>query len=181
MTEEKTNKPEICNNYHPVQEYTHVQEIIDNLPYIIMTLLGAVIHLVGLGFTVWGWIAATCFALYGIAGAVWFIVFICPFCHFYGTRTCPCGYGQISGKLVPAQDGSQFIEKFKKHIPVIFPLWFVPLISGALFLFRNYNPTMLVLYSAFIINSFIILPLVSRFYGCAHCPQKNDCPWMKKK
>jgi hypothetical protein len=33
---------------------------------------------------------------------------------------------------------------------------------------------------AFALNSFIILPLISRKYGCAHCPQRDECPWMSR-
>jgi len=176
---QKDNR-ENCKKYRQAQNYTHWQEIIDNLPYIIMTLLGAVIFLFGLKLTLWGLWAAIFYVLYSIAGAFWIIIFICPYCHFYDTRACPCGYGQIAAKILPAKGGNRFKEKFKKHIPVIFPLWFVPLIAGIIFLVKEYNNYMFLLYVFFIINSFIILPLLARIYGCGHCQQKEECPWMRE-
>ena len=178
MNQEGPESRKNCKNYRPAQFYTHAQEILDNLPYIIMTLLGAGLFLLGFNLSFWGWFAAGLYVFYSIAGTFWIIIFVCPYCFYYGTRTCPCGYGQIAAKLLPAQDGTRFMEKFKKNIPFVFPLWFVPLITGFLFLIRNYNTLMLIIYIFFIINSFIILPLLARKYGCAHCPQKEDCPWM---
>jgi hypothetical protein len=92
---------ENCDKARPEQDYTHLQEFIDNLPYIFMTILGALV----------------------------FIIFVCPYCHFYDTRACPCGYGQISIKLRKVRDQSRFNEKFKKHIPVIIPLWIIPVVA----------------------------------------------------
>lgn len=181
MNQKGTDNRTNCKNYRPTRFYTHTQEIIDNVPYFIMTLLGAGLFLQGFGLSFWGWFAAALYIFYSITGVFWIIIFVCPYCFYYGTRSCPCGYGQISAKLLPAQDGTRFMEKFKKHIPFIFPVWFVPLIVGLIFLVREYNILMLILYIFFIINSFIILPLLARKYGCAHCPQKDDCPWMGEK
>ena len=174
-----TSKPEIeCKKYRPEQVYTHTQELIDNLPYMIMTTLGAVILLITLGYGLWGWLAAILFILYGIIGTVWFIIFICPYCHFYDTRACPCGYGQIAAKVKAKASIEQFNEKFKKHIPIIFPLWILPVLVGVISLIYNFSSLVLILIILFIIDAYILLPLVSRIYGCAHCPQKDDCPWM---
>jgi hypothetical protein len=94
--------------------------------------------------------------------------------------TCPCGYGQISAKLRKVRDQSRFIEKFKKHIPVIVPLWIIPVVAGIIFLFKNFSLSLLLLVVLFAIDAYLVLPLLSRKYGCAHCPQKNTCPWMSK-
>jgi len=180
MNNNKINKI-ICKKYRPKQEYSHFQEFIDNLPYIIMTFLGAVILLLGLGMSIWGWIASGIYIIYGIVGAFWIIIFVCPYCNYYGTRSCPCGYGQIAEKLRPKKDEDRFMEKFKKHIPVIIPLWFIPIIAGGIFIIINFYWWILVLVILFAINSFIILPLLSRKYGCAHCPQRETCPWMGRR
>ena len=167
-----------CENYRPEHEYTHFQEIIDNLPYIVMTLLGATILLFVLEMSVWGWITFGGFIVYGIMGTLWFIVFICPYCHFFDTRTCPCGYGQISSKIRRKKDGNRFNEKFKKYVPVIFPLWVIPTVVSVASLFMGFSLLILILFILFAIDAFLLLPLVSKKYGCAHCPQKDTCPWM---
>ena len=168
-----------CEKYRPPRDYSHTHEFIDNLPYMIMTTLGAAILIPGIGLNFLGLLAGVGFILYGVAGTLWFIIFICPYCHFYGTRLCPCGYGQIAVRFRKKAPIEQFKEKFNRNIPVIFPMWFIPVIVGAYFLWMDFTPLMLVLVVGFCIDSFVVLPLVSRIYGCAHCEQKDDCPWMK--
>jgi hypothetical protein len=170
-----------CKKYRPWHEYTNLQQFIDNVPYIIMIILGAFILSIGLELSIWGWVAAGAFVLYGVIGAFWIIVFVCPFCRYYDSRACPCGYGLIAAKLRSKKDGDRFIEKFKKHIGVIVPLWIIPIIIGGITLTYNFYWEMLVLLIAFALNSFIILPLISRKYGCAHCPQRDACPWMGRR
>jgi hypothetical protein len=170
-----------CSKYRPEIEYSHLHEIIDNIPYFVMTILGAVILLIALKYSIWGWLVGVLFCLYGVIGTVWFIIFICPYCHFFDTRACPCGYGQIAARIRPKRDGDRFNEKFKRHIPIIFPLWVIPVIVGGVSLFFIYSNWMMFLIIVFIINSYVILPLISRQYGCAHCPQKETCPWMGSK
>ena len=108
-----------CKKYRPAIEYSHLHEIIDNIPYFTMTLLGCIILLISLKSTIWGWIASVLFLSYGIISTIWSIIFICPYCHFFDTRACPCGYGQITAKIRPKRDGDRFNEKFKRHVPVI--------------------------------------------------------------
>ncbi len=170
-----------CKKYRPERQYSHAQELVDNLPYIIMTGVGAVILFFSIELAFWGFLAAIMFILYGIGGAFWIIIFVCPYCHFYGTRSCPCGYGQIAVKIKPKAEVEQFNVKFKKHIPVIVPLWLIPLLAGVISLVLSFSFLMLLFIIFFTIDSYIILPLVSRKYGCAHCPQKDSCPWMEKK
>jgi len=181
MKSKQASRAEDCEKHLQVKEYTHLQEGIDNLPYLIMMTLGAAVFLIGGQRTAAAWTGAGLYFLYGIGGAFWIIVFVCPYCHYYGTRLCPCGYGQIAARFLPQKDGDRFAEKFKKHIPVIVPLWFMPLIGGGYFLWRDFSWGMLILLAGFAINSFVVLPLLSMKYGCAHCPQKASCPWMKKK
>jgi hypothetical protein len=169
-----------CHKARPEQVYTHLQEVIDNIPYILMTIFGALIFIVGLESRSSRWLFAGAYVLYGIAGALWIIIFVCPYCHFYDTRACPCGYGQISAKLRKIRDQSRFNEKFKRHIPVIVPLWLIPIVAGIIFLVDKFSLSLLLLMALFAIDAFLVLPLVSKKYGCAHCPQKDTCPWMRK-
>jgi hypothetical protein len=143
-----------------------------------MILSGAAIGWVVFGGGAWGGLAAGLYAVYGLTGALWIMYFICPYCHFYDTRLCPCGYGQFAAKLRARQAADDFSRQFRKHIPVIVPLWFAPLIAGGFGLLRHFSWPLAVLLAVFVVNSFAILPLVSRMYGCARCPQKQTCPWM---
>jgi len=170
-----------CEKHQLIHEYSHLQEFIDNLPYMIMIFLGAVIFFVGIATSFWGFVTAGLYILYGVVGAFWIIIFVCPYCHYFDTRLCPCGYGRIAAKLRTRKGDNLFIEKFKKNIPVIVPLWIAPIVAGGTFLILNFSLRMLTLIVLFAINSFIILPLISRKYGCAHCPQRDTCPWMRRK
>ncbi|MBN2029505.1 hypothetical protein JW824_04605 [bacterium] len=161
-------------------EYTTRQVVIDNLPYIIMTLLGAALFIVGLNAPFWKWLSAGLYIFYSMVGAFWIMLFICPYCHYYGTRGCPCGYGSIAAKLRSQRNEDLFRKKFKRHIPIIYPVWMIPTIAGIVFLIQKFSTLVLVLLILFAIDAFIILPLVSRKSGCAECPQKDQCPWMTK-
>jgi hypothetical protein len=171
---------ENCDKARPEQVYTHLQELLDNLPYLFMTILGASIFVIGQGSGPTKWLFAGLYVFYAIAGALWVIIFVCPYCHFYDTRACPCGYGQISAKLRNVRDQSRFNQKFRKHIPVIVPLWIIPAVAGILFLIDRFSLPLLLIIIFFAIDAYLVLPLVSRKYGCAHCPQKDTCPWMAK-
>ena len=45
-----------CVKYRTKQEYSHFQEFVDNLPYIMMIFLGAVILFMVINISFWGWI-----------------------------------------------------------------------------------------------------------------------------
>jgi len=166
--------PDAC----PTPVITHWQELIDNLPYLAMLALGAAIFLVGPGGPTWRWVVAVGYVAYGVIGAFWIMAFVCPYCRFYGTRLCPCGYGWIAAKMRARRDPQRFAGQFRKHIPVIVPLWFLPLMAAGMGLYRAFSGIMLALLVGFVVCSFVLLPLLSRHYGCARCPQKRDCPWM---
>ena len=97
--EEKTNDREACQNSSVMPVYTHFQELVHNIPYIAMCVLGAAVMLVALGVTFWGVTTAIAFIAYGILGAVWIMIFVCPYCGYWNTRSCPCGYGRIAAKF----------------------------------------------------------------------------------
>lgn len=175
-------KTESCEKYqNSEQEYSHLHTWIDNLPYIIMIILGASMLFIGFGSSSWKWATSILFLIYGVVGAFWIIIFVCPYCHFYDTRLCPCGYGKIASRLRQRKDDSLFTKKFREHIPAIVPLWVIPTVAGVIFLIKGFTILMLLLLALFAINSFAILPLISKKYGCAHCPQRDQCPWMNHK
>jgi len=164
-----------------MREYSRRQVFIANLPYAVMVLAGAatIVSVCGTGGR--STAGAVAYLLYGIGGALWVMLFICPFCAYYGTRGCPCGYGVVSSRIAPRGDRVCFSEKFKRHIPVIVPLWFIPAVCGVLGLVRSPSPVSTILLIIFILDGFVVLPLVSRRHSCAECPQGSDCPWMGKK
>ena len=67
--------------------------LIDNIPTLVLIIIGIVIinHLSSSG--------AVIYAIYAFASILWFWAKICPHCHYYGTQSCPCGYGVISAKI----------------------------------------------------------------------------------
>lgn len=169
------------NDYRAQRQYSHTQELVNNLPYTAMTLLGAAIFVVSLRSLALGWIGATVYLLYGIVGVFWIIVFLCPYCRYWNTRSCPCGYGSIAGKLREKKANDCFNEKFKTHIPVIVPLWFIPILLAVPLVIRTFTWLLLVLLVAFAVDAFVVLPLVSTRHGCKECPQRDSCPWMSRK
>ncbi|HUW17931.1 MAG TPA: hypothetical protein VMW16_01360 [Sedimentisphaerales bacterium] len=178
MNETEQENQETVAECESLRQYSRAEALINNLPYIAMTLLGAAIFVVAFNNSAWAWIAAAAYLLYGAAGALWIMVFVCPYCHFWNTAACPCGYGQISANLTEKSDGDRFNEKFRRHIPVIVPLWFIPALVGVIAVVRSFCWPLLALLAVFAIDAFIILPLVSRKHGCVDCPQKHSCPWM---
>ena len=108
------------------------QELIDNIPYLAMIVMGALLFWSGFANSIWRWPAAGIYVAYGLGGVIWIMCFICPYCRFYDTRLCPCGYGQLATKLRAPKAHDRFASQFKKHIPVIVSLWFAPLIPGGI-------------------------------------------------
>jgi hypothetical protein len=180
MNDEETGTSQEGISCGSMRTYTHGGELINNVPYVGMVALGAVIFLLALGDT-WGRFTAAAYSAYGLVGTFWIIVFICPYCRYYGTRSCPCGYGQIAARIRPRLADDRFAEKFRRHIPVIVPLWFLPLVVAVPMVMRSFSWAVLVLLVAFVVESFIVLPIVSTQHGCKDCPQKADCPWMRRK
>jgi hypothetical protein len=170
--------PSDCLQSDSAPRVTPRQAWIDNLPYMAMIALGAAILWISVGSTPWHWALAAGYVVYGVLGAVWIMLFVCPWCHFYDTNFCPCGYGRIAARLRAKKDGDDFARRFRRYIPAIVPLWFLPPIVGAIFLCLSFSWTLLSLLVVFALNSYVILPLVSKHYGCTKCPQKDDCPWM---
>lgn len=161
--------------------YTPTQELINNIPYITMTVLGAAIFIVAFNGSVLSLTTAGAYLVYGIAGTIWIMIFVCPYCRYFDTRECPCGYGHIAVKFRKKESVECFSDKFKKHIPVIVPLWFIPIVAGLPVVIANFTWLLLILLVMFAVVAFVILPQVSTKHGCKECPQKDTCPWMKYK
>ncbi len=181
MNRKVPNNHRNSKDCQPAREYSGAQELVNNIPYIAMTVLGAAIFVVGFVDPARGWIAASAYVTYSVMGAIWIMTFVCPHCQRWNTGSCPCGYGRFAARLGKKKDSDHFKEKFKKHIPVIVPLWFVPILFGAGLVVRSFSWPLLVLLVVFALEAFIVLPLFSKKRGCAECPQRDSCPWMGRK
>jgi len=162
-----------------IREYSFAQELVNNIPYRAMTVLGTAVFAVGFRNSAWILVAASAYLAYGAVGAFWIIIFVCPYCRYWNSRSCPCGYGCISGWFRDKSPVECFDEKFKKHIPVIVPLWSIPLFAGLPVVVYRFSWMLLVLLVIFSLDTFVILPLVSTKHGCKECPRKNLCLWIK--
>jgi hypothetical protein len=159
----------------PDIEYSTVQVWFNNVPYIVTVILGASIV-----WHSWNIAFSLLFVIYGAIGTVWFIVFICPRCGFHATKACPCGYGIISAMFVRRKNSSQFNRAFLRNVPVLFPIWVVPIYAGVRGMMRSFSPMSLIMLVMFIVISWVVLPLVSKRHGCLYCPNRDQCPWMGK-
>ena len=180
MNEGEPNRSVNSEDCQNMRQYSGAEELASNLPYIAMTVLGSVVLIVGLSGSVWRWAAGIVYFLYGVLGAFWIMFFVCSYCRYWGTRSCPCGYGRVAAKIRARKPGDRFAEKFRKHIPVIVPLWFVPVLVGAAVLLRSFSWVFLILSITFAVDAFLILPLFSKGHACKDCPQKDTCPWMRR-
>ncbi len=163
-----------------MREYTRIQTAVANLPYAAMLGLGAMLIARAFRFSAWAWLGGVGYLAYGITGSIWIMVHICAYCGYYGTRGCPCGYGTLAARFVRKAQPECFAVKFRRHIPVIVPLWLIPAGCGAWGLSRGDAGGLVALLAVFVVNSYLILPLVSRRHACSECPQKDTCPWMRR-
>jgi hypothetical protein len=161
-----------------VREYTASQVFLHKLPYGVMVALGAAVIVLAFGMALWTWIAAGVYVACGVAGPFWMIMFICPHCQNYG-RSCPCGYGLISAKLRRKGETSLFGAKFRRYIPAIVPLWIIPVAAGGVALATGFSWWLVALTAAFLVESFVVLPLVASKCECSRCDQRDMCPWVR--
>jgi hypothetical protein len=146
--------------------------LLDNIPTAVLFLLGAAI----MGF-VW-WPLSILMMLYNLSSIILFWRFICPHCHHFGTRACPCGYGVAAARCFVKRDGGDFRKIFRKYITVMYPCWFIPFAAGLYLLYRGFSGTLHTLFSAFVLVGLVFIPLISKLVGCKGCTLKDQCPWM---
>jgi len=146
--------------------------LLDNIPTLLLFMLGIlIINKVSLP-------VAILFGAYTLSSVVWFWAKICPYCHHYSTHACPCGYGIISARFFTRRDNKSFRKVFSRNIVTQYPNWFVPLAVSIYLIITNYTQEILTLTILFILNGFVIIPLISKLVGCRNCEIKDECPWM---
>jgi hypothetical protein len=146
--------------------------LLDNVPTLLLFFLGFIIVC---QVSVLG---AVIFWIYALFSVVWFWARICPYCHHYGTLSCPCGYGAISAKIFKRRDSKLFKKVFRRNIGIQFPNWFVPLAVALFLISTRYSKGNLYLAISFVLIGFVIIPAISKLVGCRNCEIKEDCPWM---
>jgi hypothetical protein len=149
--------------------------LLDNIPTLAMYVLGTFI--IYQASPLWGVV----FLTYSIGSIIWFWARICPYCHYYDTLGCPCGYGVIAAKIFPPKRDQKFSVVFKRNIVVLFPSWFVPTIVGIYLLIYHFSKPMLIQVILFCVIGFVLIPLISKQVGCKDCEVGEDCPWINKK
>lgn len=146
--------------------------LLDNIPTAVLFALGAI--LVGI---VW-WPLAIPMMLYNLSSIGMFWALICRHCPHFGTQACPCGYGAIAARWFVRKEGGNFRRIFRKNIAIMYPCWFFPLAAGVYLLYARFSRMIVVLFAAFVVVGFILIPAISKFVGCKGCTLKTQCPWM---
>jgi len=166
-----------CDERGNSEQHAGLSKALDNAPYAVMVLLGAAIIALGRERFGSAWVGAGAYVAYGVLGPLWIIIFLCPYCRSYGKRSCPSGYGLISAKLRGKGDPALFARKFRRHIPVIVPLWIIPPIMGGVAIANSFSWPLAILVGAFVLEAWVLLPVLSKRRGCSNCPQREACPW----
>jgi len=179
---QRERPPAVCPaGSPPRRDYTRGEVLLANLPYAAMIVLGAATLGTSLRNGPWAMAAALVYLLCGLGGALWIMVRVCPCCGFFGTRGCPCGYGMLAARIATQGDRQCFAERFRRHIPVLVPLWLVPLAAGLIALSRSFTWGLLAWTAAFVLDAFVLLPLLAQRHSCGECPQRATCPWMAER
>ncbi|MEN6624795.1 MAG: hypothetical protein ABFD69_01050 [Candidatus Sumerlaeia bacterium] len=144
----------------------------DNLPVAVMFVIGTAL--------LWPITAAGAIAyfVYCCASIVLFWALICPYCHHYNTRACPCGYGIMSPRFFKPRTGREFKKVFKQNIAIMYPCWIFPFFGGAYRLWADFSRPVLALFILFCVIGFVLIPLFAKLVGCRNCEMKANCPWM---
>jgi hypothetical protein len=111
-----------------------------------------------------------------VLGPLWIMLRVCPSCFLYGSPACPSGYGMLSARMVPEGDVDRFGDVFSLHITAVAPMWFIPIAAVAYLLLTGGEVPWLATV-VFVLVAFVGVPLKARYYTCARCPKRADCPW----
>lgn len=147
-----------------------LHHLADNSPYIATVVLGAWVLLP------LHWAAALAEVVAGVLGPLWIIIKVCPNCHLYGSSACQSGYGLLSSRLAAKGDTEQFGTNFNVHIIATGPMWFLP-VAGAVWLLLTGGEVLWLVLIAFLLVTFMAMPLKARYYTCARCANRDNCPW----
>jgi len=142
----------------------------DNVPYVATGLIGAFMCLQV------HWVLAIVQLTASVLGPIWIMTRVCPACYLYGSPACPSGYGLVSKRLVGRGDPDRFQEAFSLHVTAVAPMWFIP-IAAVVYLMVTGGQVPWLATIVFIAVAFVGVPMKARYYTCARCPKRADCPW----
>lgn len=142
----------------------------DNTLYVATGVIGAWICLQ------FHWALAVAQLAASVLGPLWIMARVCPSCLLYGSAACPSGYGLVSRRLVPQGDPDRFGEVFSLHVTAVAPMWFIP-VGAVVLLLVTGEPVPWLATIVFVLVAFVGVPLKARYYTCARCPKRSDCPW----
>lgn len=142
-------------------------QVVGGVLYAAMTALGAATLLFTCGGSLLGWIAAAAYCAYAPAAGLLFAV-------------RGCGHTAKRSTQAPAVDeDSARARGFWLHLPLVLPVGLLPPAAAGIAIWLRFSWLVVALAATFAVESFVVLPLVARFYIGPHCPQKNTCPWMR--
>jgi hypothetical protein len=78
--------------------------------------------------------------------------------------------------MVGKGDPDRFADAFSLHITAVAPMWFIPIAAVAVLLLTGEDVPWLATL-LFVLVAFVGVPLKARYYTCARCPKRADCPW----
>ncbi len=148
------------------------QVVLHNLPTFSTYALGAIIMLF------LGRVFFLAYILYCLFSTLWFMKFICAYCPHYGKEKCPSSYSKIAAKLFKKGNPAEFNTMFRTHIGIVFPSWIIPVIAAIYLLLYEFSILILFLLITFVVVGFVILPVMTKKYGCENCDLKENCPRM---
>ena len=157
---------------------TTLHRVAEDLPTLVMFILGAIILLLAGPRT--RWLYALLYLAFCAFALLWFMRFICSHCVNAYKNWCPGVFGNIASKFFEQRSLETFKESFKRNIVVLYLCWLVPPIAALYQLVTNYTYRMLIALIAFSLVAFVILPLASKGNSCANCATRSECPRIKE-
>ncbi|UCE73158.1 MAG: hypothetical protein JSV56_08955 [Methanomassiliicoccales archaeon] len=148
--------PKYCGGYKKEKGFSRAKIMLHNLLTILFYLIGAII------ISFLSVVFAVIFLLYCVLATLGFMRFICAFCPQYGTTKCPSGYARITARLFKKKDSKDFKIRFKRNLGIVIPAWLIPIIAGVFLLLKDITFEIILLFVAFVVVGFIVLPITTR-------------------
>jgi len=162
-----------CHENNEVKRVSPFSYFKENLPLLIIIFFGMLI--VGKIWWVWGGI----YLLFSITALLLYMKFVCLYCFCYKTQSCHDGYHIIAKRLFKPGKGKSFYRQFKRYVPVVYPIWFLPVPAAIYVLITQFSRLFFGYVIIFSIFGFIILPLMSK-NQCTRCKNGPNCPRVVK-
>jgi len=120
--------------------------------------------------------AAALYAAYGLAGPSGH-AFVCPYCATTAPPAVRVAMG-CRGSAGPKGRHDCSLRSFKRHIPVIVPLWLLPVGFGVWAASPAFSWSLVGLVGLFVVTRTWCCRSCRNRHSCTDFPQASDCPWM---